>query len=89
VCNVDQLLLNCISIIRAAVLGEKCGAEGNTMKSTPDELLMFYKMFAFPFEITTAYELEELERKSAAKVTEDVFDKCDRIRAHAMGVCLA
>jgi len=89
VCNVDQFLPNCISIIRAAVVGEQCGAEGNTMKSTPDELLMFYKMFAFPFEITTAYELEELERKSAAKVTEDVFDKCDRIRAHAMGVSLA
>jgi hypothetical protein len=30
------------------------------MKSTPDELLMFYKMFAYPFEITTAYELEKL-----------------------------
>ena len=59
------------------------------MKVTPDELMKFYKTFGFPLEITTAYELEELERKSAAKVTEDVFDKCDRIRAHAMGVCLA
>jgi hypothetical protein len=58
------------------------------MKSTPDELLMFYKMFAFPFEITTTYELEELERKPAAEVTEKVFDKVDRIRAHAMGVRL-
>ena len=55
------------------------------MKSTPDELLMFYKMFAFPFEITTAYELDELERKHA-EVAEEVFDEFDPIRAHAMGV---
>jgi hypothetical protein len=41
------------------------------MKSTPDELLMFYKMFGFPLEITTVYELEELERKQAAEVAEE------------------
>ena len=45
------------------------------MKVTPDKLLMFYKMFGLPLEITTAYELEELERKQAAAVTEEVFDK--------------
>jgi len=33
--------------------------------------------------------LEELERKPAAEVTEEVFDKFDPIRAHAMGVRLA
>jgi hypothetical protein len=59
------------------------------MKVTPDELLMFYKMFGFPLEITTAYELEELERKQAAEVAEEVFDEFDLIRAHAMGVRLA
>ena len=59
------------------------------MKVTPDELLMFYKMFGFPLEITTAYELGELERKQAAEVTEEVFDKFDPIRAHGMGVSLA
>ena len=56
------------------------------MKSTPDELLMFYKMFGLPLEITTAYELEELEQKQAAEVTEEAFDEFDPIRAHAMGV---
>ena len=35
------------------------------MKVTPDELRMFYKMFGLPLEITTAYELDELERKHA------------------------
>ena len=59
------------------------------MKVTPDELMKFYKTFGFPLEITTAYELEELERKPAAEVEEEVFDKLDPIRAHAMGVRLA
>jgi hypothetical protein len=86
VCNVDQFLPNCISIIRAAVVGEKCGEEENTLKVTPDELLMFYKMYGFPLEITTAYELGELERKKAAELAEDVFDEFDPIRAHAMGI---
>ena len=85
-CNVDQFLPNCISIIRAAVVGEKCGEEENTLKVTPDELLMFYKMYGFPLEITTAYELGELERKQAAAVTEEVFDEFDPIRAHGLGV---
>ena len=58
------------------------------MKVTPDELRMFYKMFGLPLEITTAYELEELERKQAAAVAEEVFDKFDPIRAHGIGVSL-
>ena len=63
--------------------------EENTLKVAPDEFLKFYETFGHPLEITTAYELEELEREPAAEVTEDVFDKCDRIRAHGMGVSLA
>jgi len=63
--------------------------EENTLKVTPEEFLAFYWMYGFPVEITTAYELEELEREPAAEVTEEVFDECDRIRAHAMGVRLA
>ena len=59
------------------------------MKVTPDELMKFYKTFGFPLEITTAYELEELGRKQAAEVTEEVFDEFDPIRAHGMGVSLA
>ena len=59
------------------------------MKVTPDKFLAFYRMYGFPVEITTAYELEELERKQAAEVTEEVLDKFDPIRAHAMGVRLA
>jgi hypothetical protein len=58
------------------------------LKVTPDKLLTFYKMFGLPLEITTAYELEELERKQAAAVAEEVFDKFDPIRAHGMGVSL-
>ena len=63
--------------------------EENTLKIRSDELLKFYKTFGHPLEITTAYELGELERKQAAEVTEEVFDKFDPIRAHAMGVRLA
>jgi len=62
--------------------------EGNTLKVTPDELLEFYRTYSFPVEITTAYELEELERKQAAKVTQEVFDEFDRIRTHGVGVSL-
>jgi hypothetical protein len=40
-------------------------------------------------EITTAYELEELERKQAAAVMEEVSDQFDPIRAYAIGVGLA
>ena len=58
------------------------------MKVTPDELMKFYKTFGFPLEITTAYELEELERKQSAEVTEAVFNEFDPIRAHGMGVSL-
>ena len=58
------------------------------MKATPDEFLEFYQMCGFPVEITTAYELEELERKQAAEVAETVFDEGDPIRAHAMGISL-
>jgi hypothetical protein len=66
-----------------------CGVEENTLKATPNQLLKFYRMYGLPIEITTTYELEELERKPAAEVTEEVFDKFDPIRAHAMGVRLA
>ena len=57
------------------------------MKVTPDELRMFYKMFGLPLEITTAYELDELERKHA-ELAEEVFDEFDPIRAHGIGVSL-
>jgi hypothetical protein len=53
---------------------------------TLDEFLAFYWMHGFQIEITTAYELEELEQKQAAEVTEEAFDEFDPIRAHAMGV---
>jgi hypothetical protein len=66
-----------------------CGVDENTLKVAPDEFLKFYETFGHPLEITTAYELEELEREPAAEVTEDVFDKFDPILAHAMGVRLA
>ena len=69
-------------------LGESCGVEENTLKLKSDELLEFYRMDGFPLEITTAYELGELERKQAAAVTEEVFDEFDPIRAHGMGVSL-
>ena len=59
------------------------------MKATPNKLLTFYRMYGHPIEITTAYELEELEQEQAAEVTEDVFDEFDPIRAHGMGVSLA
>ena len=65
------------------------GVEENTLKVASEELLNFYKTFGFPPEITTAYELEELGRKQAAEVTEEVFDEFDPIRAHGMGVSLA
>lgn len=66
----------------------RCGVEENTLKLKSDELLEFYRMYGFPLEITTAYELGELERKQAAAVTEEVFDEFDQIRAHGMGVSL-
>jgi hypothetical protein len=59
------------------------------VKATLDEYPKFYQTFSFPLEITTAYELGELERKQAAEVTGEVFDKFDPIRAHGMGVSLA
>jgi len=59
------------------------------MKLTSDELLELYRMYGFPVEITTSYELEELEQKQAAAVKEEVFDEFDHIRAHAIGVGLA
>jgi hypothetical protein len=62
---------------------------GIHLKFTSDEFLALYWKYGFSAEITTAYELEELERKPAAEATEEVFDKLDRIRAHAMGVRLA
>ena len=43
-------------------------------------------MHGFPVEITTAYGLEELERKQASEVTEEALDEFDPIRAHGMGV---
>ena len=55
-------------------MGEKCGQEENTLKVTPDELLTFYKMYGFPLEITTAYELGELERKQAAELAKEVLE---------------
>jgi len=65
-----------------------CGVEENTLKATPNQLLKFYRMYGLPIEITTTYELEELERKQAAEVAEEVFDEFDPIRAHAMGISL-
>ena len=65
-----------------------CGVDENTLKVAPDEFLKFYETFGHPLEITTAYELEELERKPAAEVTEEVFDEFDPLRAHGMGVSL-
>ena len=43
--------------------------EENTLKVTPDKFRAFYWMHGFPVEITTDYELEELERKQSAEVT--------------------
>jgi alanyl-tRNA synthetase len=59
------------------------------LKIHPDVYLKFYRTYGFPVEITTAYELEQRERKQAAEMVEEVFDEFDPIRAHGMGVCLA
>jgi len=68
-------------------LGESAVKE-NTLKVTPDVFGEFYRTDSFSIEITTAYELEELERKQAAKVTRGVFDEFDPTRTHGMGVSL-
>jgi hypothetical protein len=60
-----------------------------TLKIHPDVFLEFYRTYGFSVEITTAYELEQQERKQAAEVAEEVFDEFDPIRARGMGVSLA